>query len=124
MFEETASHLFVGCEASAILWRTGPWPIKSGRFADRPIMDWIKFKLSSRNLPLELRDKWQEFILAAFIIMDQYLWYTRNEVVHREAMPPVTEVTGDVRRRYEHHRAAWQCCVSKQTGLLESSTGR
>lgn len=87
-------------------------------------MDWIKFKLSSRNLPLELRDKWQEFILAAFIIMDQYLGYTRNEVVHGEAMPPVTEVTGDARRRYEDHRAAWQCCVSKQTGLLESSMGR
>lgn len=56
-YEETREHLFLGCQFSITLWRTGPWPSDTTEFATQPFHIWLKFLLDPGSLPVNKRDE-------------------------------------------------------------------
>lgn len=94
---ETASHLFLECPVSRMIWTTGQWPMRLDGFAGNGIVGWMSFVLEPRNMLVEQRD----FILYLAVVVDT-IWYYRIMVVLE-----LEGVQASIRRKYDEQIHAW-----------------
>lgn len=75
-------------------------------FAEQPISVWFKYLLDPYNLPINVRERWQDMMLAVGITLDA-LWYARKKIVREAHQLEMTDILHYIQTRFAAHKAAW-----------------
>lgn len=77
MFRDRLPFIF-GVPVSRVVWREGLGPLRIEPFAGNPNMEWLKFILEPRSLPMALREEWKNFILHVVVVGDSIWFYKEH----------------------------------------------
>lgn len=97
LWEESTSHLFLGCLYNRVLWREGPSALNTDDFTQVPFVNWVKFIFNPSNLLHHVREKWLHMMLY-IVVLTNTLWFTKNKVVHENLVPNVKDMKKFVSR--------------------------
>lgn len=104
--EETSHHLLIECLVSRIIWSSFPWALDICIFSNQPLSSWLQSIIDPFLIPGLPSDAFLHFQLYALNTWD-LLWWSRNQIVHNEAVLDILSLVARKSKVSEDHLAAW-----------------
>lgn len=95
---ETASHLFLSCPASKVLWFSACWGLKPELIASPHPECIVKLLLEPPSGFETAHQKWQASLMMAFTLEE--IWRSRNNLLHNSTSWDVTTSTHLIHNRF------------------------
>lgn len=103
-WNETLTHLLLGCMVSMIIWSLSPWALNISAFLDKPLSSLLTTIIDPflPDLPIEDHQHLQLFALIAWDLP----WCTHNQIVQNAATLDVMHMSSRIYKACGEHVAA------------------
>lgn len=104
---EDEVHVFFSCPFAKGLWFDSPWGIRWEETPSQDIKNYLKHIWNPKFLGPASHQGKDKFILYSACIID-HIWWTRNEIFHKEFQASMTDSTKMVNARFEEFNQAFR----------------